>query len=97
MADPNCPECEGDGWVQDPTACGDPEHCSPIMPCRLCNPDGDRPNSWGYYPLVFDPTRHTWMCTPPYDQCPPSCSCHCHRPAPKQADYINGWIPEDEL
>lgn len=28
-----CPVCEGAGWVDDPTACGDPEHCSPYRPC----------------------------------------------------------------
>lgn len=31
--------CE-DGWRDDPTACGDPEHCSPVYPC-ICNPNGD--------------------------------------------------------
>ena len=36
----NCSHCQGLGWLDDPTACGDPEHCSPIFPCPECNPDG---------------------------------------------------------
>ena len=28
-----CERCEGVGWVDDPTACEDPEHCSPQYPC----------------------------------------------------------------
>lgn len=35
-------ECDG-GWVQDLTACGDPDHCDQIVPCGLCNPKGLRP------------------------------------------------------
>lgn len=31
--DTTCPECQGFGIVQDETACGDPEHCSPFCPC----------------------------------------------------------------
>lgn len=29
-----------DGWIDDPTACGDPDHCSPMFACT-CNPDFD--------------------------------------------------------
>lgn len=28
-----CPLCEGTGWADDPSACSDPEHCSPGVPC----------------------------------------------------------------
>ena len=28
-----CTLCEGSGMVDDPTACGDPDHCSPVAPC----------------------------------------------------------------
>jgi hypothetical protein len=28
-----CPECDGTGLVEDPTACGDPDHCPGWMPC----------------------------------------------------------------
>lgn len=28
-----CATCDGTGWVEDPTACGDPEHCSPVVGC----------------------------------------------------------------
>lgn len=40
MIDENCPKCEGWGWIDDPTACGDPDHCSPVYPCPICNPEG---------------------------------------------------------
>lgn len=33
-----CPDCEGVGYQEDPTACGDPEHCSPMTRCWTCNP-----------------------------------------------------------
>lgn len=36
-----CEQCEGLGWIHDETACGDPEHCSPLYPCSVCNPDGE--------------------------------------------------------
>lgn len=37
--DPECPECWGSGWVDDDSACGDPECCSPMVPCfRGCDP-----------------------------------------------------------
>jgi hypothetical protein len=35
-----CQRCEGLGWIDDPTACGDPGHCSPQFPCPDCNPEG---------------------------------------------------------
>lgn len=38
---PACERCDDLHWVDDPSACGDPEHCSPIVPCPVCNPDGD--------------------------------------------------------
>lgn len=34
-----CDLCEHTGWLHDPTACGDPDHCSPVYPCT-CNPEG---------------------------------------------------------
>lgn len=36
-----CPICAGDRWLDDPSACTDPEHCSPMYPCPTCNPDGE--------------------------------------------------------
>jgi hypothetical protein len=40
--DPDCPECWGSGWVDDDSACGDPECCSPKVPCfRGCDPYWD--------------------------------------------------------
>ncbi len=30
--------CDGTGWVDDETACGDEEHCSPLTAC-VCNPN----------------------------------------------------------
>lgn len=35
----DCPRCDGLGWLEDVTACGDPDHCSPMYPCS-CNPNG---------------------------------------------------------
>ena len=29
-----CPTCEGEGYMADETACGDPEHCPPTVACR---------------------------------------------------------------
>lgn len=46
--------------------------------------------------VVFDESRHTWLCTPPRNCCTPHCVCHCHRPAPTEPDAMNGWIWEDE-
>jgi len=40
MTNPDCVFCDGIGWVTDPSACNDPEHCDQQVPCR-CNPDGD--------------------------------------------------------
>lgn len=40
MTDPKCPDCDGDGWVSDPSACTDPEHCDQMVPCH-CNPGGE--------------------------------------------------------
>lgn len=31
-----CPVCEGEGYVWDPTACGDPDHCHSHMACPTC-------------------------------------------------------------
>lgn len=31
--------CE-DGYIEDSTACGDPEHCDPVVLCSNCNPEG---------------------------------------------------------
>lgn len=28
-----CLLCEGSGWVEDETVCGDPDHCSPWRMC----------------------------------------------------------------
>lgn len=36
---PECVYCDGLGWVLDPSACADPEHCEQMVPCR-CNPEG---------------------------------------------------------
>lgn len=36
-----CVSCDGARWVDDPSACGDPEHCSPVVPCPECNPGGE--------------------------------------------------------
>lgn len=30
-------DCCGDRWY-DPSACGDPDHCSPMTHCWVCNP-----------------------------------------------------------
>jgi hypothetical protein len=38
---PQCPTCDDTGWLHDPTACGDPDHCSPVYPCPDCNPEGE--------------------------------------------------------
>ena len=38
MIDPDCPECGGDGWVEDESACDDREHCHGWRSCR-CNPE----------------------------------------------------------
>lgn len=38
--------CEGIGWVDDPTACGDPDHCSPMHVCE-CNPEGEGEHQCG--------------------------------------------------
>lgn len=35
-----CPDCEGDGYVSDPSACGDIEHCCPTVDCSTCNASG---------------------------------------------------------
>lgn len=32
-----CALCGGDGWVDDPMACSDRDHCDPAMPCPDCN------------------------------------------------------------
>ncbi len=37
---PDCPDCGGEGWIVDESACSDPEHCAPQVPCAACNPDG---------------------------------------------------------
>jgi hypothetical protein len=31
--DEPCPLCDGTGLVEDPSACGDPDHCAGWMPC----------------------------------------------------------------
>ncbi|AWN07703.1 hypothetical protein HOT31_gp032 [Microbacterium phage Hendrix] len=59
---------------------------------RMGRTDNDR--------VVFDETRHTWLCARPVDRhwpCAGSCVCHCHRPAPAEPDYMNGWILESEM
>ena len=38
-----CEWCDYSGFVDDPTACGDPDHCSPVVACQRCNPDGEDP------------------------------------------------------
>lgn len=35
-----CKECDGDGYVDDETACGDPDHCSPWRACPRCHGRG---------------------------------------------------------
>ncbi|QNJ55920.1 hypothetical protein SEA_RASPUTIA_30 [Microbacterium phage Rasputia] len=45
-------------------------------------------------PVVFDDTRHTWLCDRP---CPVRCACHCHRDAPAEPDYMHGWVRESDL
>lgn len=47
--------------------------------------------------IVFDDTRHVWMCTPPYSECPKDCVCRCHRTPPDEPSYIHGWVRESEL
>lgn len=37
---PECKTCDDDAWLDDPTACGDPDHCPPFYPCPDCNPEG---------------------------------------------------------
>lgn len=32
----DCPRCDGYRYVEDPTACGDEDHCSPWAPCPDC-------------------------------------------------------------
>ena len=36
-----CPGCDGDGYLWDESACGDPEHCSPTYNCTRCNGTGE--------------------------------------------------------
>lgn len=33
-----CPRCGDEQWIDDPTACGDPDHCAPAFACPVCNP-----------------------------------------------------------
>lgn len=35
-----CERCDGMCWLDDETACGDPDHCSPMYACPDCNPEG---------------------------------------------------------
>lgn len=39
-----CLRCDGYRYVDDPTACGDPDHCAPLTPCPDCW-DSDLPDS----------------------------------------------------
>lgn len=32
----DCEACDGTGVVEDPSACGDEDHCCPVMMCRSC-------------------------------------------------------------
>jgi len=41
MPNPEDCICHGTGWVEDPSACGDPGHCSPANPCTIHNPRGE--------------------------------------------------------
>jgi hypothetical protein len=41
---PDCPLCHGEGLVDDPTACGDPDHCDGWMSCPAgCEPAEEAP------------------------------------------------------
>lgn len=40
LAPAECPECEGSGWIDDPSACADEDHCSPSMRCSACDGTG---------------------------------------------------------
>lgn len=33
----DCPACDGEGYREDETACGDPDHCSPWLACGACS------------------------------------------------------------
>lgn len=37
-----CSVCDDEGWVQDETSCGDPDHCSSHRRCE-CNIDDHIP------------------------------------------------------
>ncbi len=37
----DCTTCDGAGRIDDPSACGDPDHCAPTVPCPTCNPNGE--------------------------------------------------------
>lgn len=36
----DCPDCEGEGYLWDETACGDPDHCAPQYNCPRCEGTG---------------------------------------------------------
>lgn len=54
MADKNCDECDGTGWMEDwSTSCGDPACCSPaLMACPVCNRAGDNPTESNRYEVT---------------------------------------------
>lgn len=35
-----CERCDGEGYIWDDTACGDPDHCSPNYDCSDCKGTG---------------------------------------------------------
>jgi hypothetical protein len=43
-----CVLCDGTGLVEDPSACGDPEHCYGWMPCPAGCPDETRSLMQGF-------------------------------------------------
>lgn len=42
MTDEECDRCEGLGFIEDPTACDDTDHCDPTMDCPDCEATGEK-------------------------------------------------------
>lgn len=71
----DCPDCGGDGWVEDRSDVQDADvdvetgaETYPLVPCETCNPDGDDPprpeEEEGRQPGPGEPPQHAGQRNP---------------------------------
>jgi len=62
---PKCGTCDDIGWVDDPSACGDLEHCSPVVQCPDCDQWRDDDSTLAVHVADWMPDDMVLLYAPP--------------------------------